>query len=113
MLEKKPRFNVVPNLKDEIFFANQIDMRFFPDMFKIEFKQVNQQVDRIGDESNNVLIINRRTIALTPIMMKQLSGIINNIIQNYEKQHGAIKIPEVPKQKKELIKPVKSETYIG
>lgn len=116
MFDKKAKqVNVVPSVKDEIFFANQIDMRFFPDLFKIDFKQMNQQVDRIGEEVNNTLIINRRSIALTPMMMKQFSGIVNNIVVNYEKEFGEIKLPKVVKPKKvdSEIVTQSNEGYIG
>ena len=115
MLDRKPRINVIPNVKDEIFLTNQIDVRFFPDIFKIEFKQVNQQVDRINDDANNTIIINRRSIALTPMMMKQLIGILSNVVSNYEKQYGSIKIPEMPKIKKEvnIIEKPENKSYIG
>jgi len=115
MFDKRRKLNVIPELKDEIFLTNQVDMRFYPDMFKIEFKQVNQQVDRINEEKHLSLIINRRTIGLTPMMMKQLAGIINNVLVNYEKQHGEIKMPKAVKKRKTsaTTKKSKNSAYIG
>ncbi|MFA5406769.1 MAG: hypothetical protein WC307_05425 [Candidatus Nanoarchaeia archaeon] len=111
MLSKKQRVNVVPNVGEELFFSNQIDMRFYPDSFKIDFKQINQQVDRIGDQKNDSIVINRRSIALTPMIMKQFVLIVNNILATYEKQHGEIKLPKVIKTRK--VKANKSSGYIG
>ena len=113
MLDKKRKLNVIPELKDEIFLTNQVDMRFYPDLFKIEFKQVNQQVDRINDERHLSLIINRRTIGLTPMMMKQLVGIITNVLVNYEKQYGEIKMPKLPKRRATADNKEKNNAYIG
>ena len=113
MFDKKQKLNVIPIVKDEMFIANQIDLRFFPDLFKIEFKQLNQQIDRIGPERNNSIIINRRTIALTPLVMKQFVGIINRMLANYEKQYGLIKMPKVPKKHKAIVKKAGSTGYIG
>jgi len=106
------KFKVIPELKDEVFLSNQIDLRFYPDVFKLEFKQVNEQIDRVGDEKNVSLIINRRTIALTPLMMKQFVNLVNKVLLNYEKKYGEIKLPKMPKIKKEK-EEVKSGAYIG
>lgn len=115
MFDNKRKLNVFPQMKDEIFITNQIDMRFYPDLFKIEFKQFNHQVDRMGEEKSESVIINRRSIGLTPIMMKQLMNIITQVVSNYEKQNGEIKIPEQPKNNKQQVKEVitTSGNYIG
>jgi len=114
VFDKKKKMNVFPNMKDEIFFTNQVDMRFYPDMFKIEFKQVNHQVDRLGEDQNESIILNRRSIALTPLMMKQFVKIVSNILVNYEKQHGEIKVPKIPKRRsKPVSTPKPSSDYIG
>ena len=115
VFEKKKKLNVVPNFKDEVFLANQIDMRFYPDLFKLEFKQVNHQVDRLGDDKQETLIINRRSIGLTPLMMKQLVGIISNMLTNYEKQHGEVKVPKLRKPRKKPASSARrsSSDYIG
>jgi hypothetical protein len=112
MADKRKRLNIVPDFKDEIFLTNQVDLRFYPDLFKIEFKQVNQQVDRIGESRQETLIINRRSIALTPLVMKQFVGIVNNMLANYEKQHGEIKLPKLPKKRKAARKSTSGD-YIG
>ncbi|MBD3312021.1 DUF3467 domain-containing protein [archaeon] len=113
MFDKKRKLNVIPRLKDELFLSNQVDIRFYPDLFKIDFKQLNQQVDRLGDDKHESLVINRRTIALTPLLMKQLSAIINKILADYEKKYGEIKIPDKPRKRKSVKKTVSSTDYIG
>ncbi len=110
MFERR-KYKVMPESKDELFLTNQIDMRFYPDLFKIEFKQINEQVDRIGGEQNASIIINRRTVALTPLMMKQFVNLINKVLENYEKKFGEIKLPKSPKMKKKSEEP--KSAYIG
>jgi len=112
MLSKKQRVNVSPVIGDELFVSNNIDMRFYPDMFKIDFKQVNQQTDNIDNQKNNSIVINRRSIVLTPLLMKQFVGIINNIMATYEKHYGEVKLPKIPKVKR-VESTRKSSGYIG
>lgn len=112
VFDRKRKLNIIPELKDEVFLTNQVDIRFYPDLFKVEFKQMNQQVDRVGGKPHPSLIINRRSIALTPMMMKQFAVLINKVLKNYEKKHGEIPLPKKPKKKKE-VKVKKSSGYIG
>ena len=113
VFERKQKVNVLPELKDEVFLSNQVDLRFYPDMFKLEFKQMNQQVDRVDEEVHSSLIINRRSIALTPMLMKQFVALVNRVLENYESQHGKIPVPKpVKKLPREVVKK-KSSGYIG
>ncbi len=95
---------------DELFLTNQADVRFFPDYFKIDFKQVNQITNRIGELKSENLTINHRFIVLTPLMMKQLVILFNKVLNDYEKQFGEISLPKTPKNVK---KTKKSNVYIG
>ncbi len=113
MFDKKRKLNVASEIKGEIFLSNQIDLRFYPDLFKLEFKQVNEQVDRVGPERNASIVINHRSIALTPLMMKQFVNIVNNVLSGYEKKYGEIKLPKITKQRTASKKVIDSTGYIG
>lgn len=113
VLSKKERVRVTPKDDEEIFLSNNIDIRLYPDMFKIDFKQINQQIDRVGEQKHESLIINKRCIALTPLLMKSFVGLINKVVQSYEKVHGEIKIPKGVASKKKGKKVVSSGGYIG
>ncbi len=95
---------------DELFLTNQADVRFFPDYFRIDFKQVNQVINRVGELKSENIVINHRFIVLTPLMMKQLVVLLNKVLSDYEKQFGEITLPKTPKSVK---KTKKSNVYIG
>ncbi len=105
--------NIQIDHREPGFYSDNISIIYNPSKFILDFKQVTPRMDHIHGKSQEVLCVKHRVIILDVKLAKIFLNTLQKSIEGYEKKHGKIEIPKMPR------KPAKSEVvaseegYIG
>ena len=103
--DEMEKINFVINDGDS-FYANEISITFGPAQFSFDYKNISPRVDMRAQDGTKTFALKHNVIIVDPYQIKNFISILNDALNRYEKEFGAI---EVPKQLKNAEKRFKLE----
>ena len=98
----------------EAFFSDSISIIYNPSMFILDFKQNTPRIDQIQGKSQQTVAVKHNVIIMDVRFAKIFLKTLQKSVEGYEKKHGKIETPKIPKKKgKTEIISGKEEGYIG
>ena len=111
-MENKPeQTNVNLNIDEgsASFFAHEFSVEINPTQATLDFKNVSSRTDQRSLSGKKHFKMVHNVISVEPLLLKEMSRILNEIIKKYEEKLGEIKKSEAMlKAEKELQKDVES-----
>ncbi len=109
------KFNIDIDHSTDGFFSMDFSVSFNQLKFTIDFTQTIQRIDPLPNEMKQTFSIKHRTILMDPVIAKNLSKVLTDMVEKYEKKFGKIKTVKV---KKKRVKKTNNENktkniYIG
>lgn len=90
--------NVNLNINDgDAFFANEISINFNPTHFFVDFKCVSPRVDP-RNQSGATFALKHNVVILDPFAVREMAGMLQEIIKRYEADFGKIDKPKGAKE---------------
>lgn len=112
MTEKQ--INIQIDHKESGFYSDNISIIYNPSKFILDFKQVTPRMDYIHGKSQEVIAVKHRVIILDAKFAKIFMNTLKKSIEGYEKKHGEIKVPKIPKKREESeVVTSEEDVYIG
>jgi hypothetical protein len=106
--------NVQIDHREDAFYSDSISIIYNPSKFILDFKQNTPRIDQIHGKSQETIAVKHRVILLDVKFAKIFLNTLKKSVEGYEKKHGEIQTPKVPKrpEKSEVVSG-KEEGYIG
>ena len=106
--------NVQIDHRNEGFYSDSISIIYNPSKFILDFKQNTPRIDQVHGKSQETIAVKHNVIILDVKFAKIFLGTLTKSIQGYEKKHGKIETPKIPKKaSKSQVVSGKEEGYIG
>jgi hypothetical protein len=99
--------NVQIDHRESGFYSDSISIVYNPSKFILDFKQNTPRIDQVHGKSQETIAVKHKVIILDVKFAKIFLSTLKKSIEGYEKKHGKIEIPKIPK------KPGKSEVVTG
>ena len=99
----------------ETFFANEVSINFNPNNFFIDFKCISPRIDP-RTQNGATFTLKHNVVIMEPYALKEMIGMMKEIIERYEKDFGRIEKPKAAKaaeKKKKKKTKTKSKTSAG
>ncbi|MBI5398125.1 DUF3467 domain-containing protein [Candidatus Woesearchaeota archaeon] len=101
------------------FYCHELSANFNPVQFVLDFKSITPRVDPRSADTPTISI-KHNVVLVEPFHAKQMLGLLTTVINNYEKQFGAIEKPRaiqiaednLKKSQKGAAKAVKTDVSI-
>jgi len=108
------KINIDVDHTDPGFFAMDFAVSFNQMKFTLDFTKTIQRVDPLPGEMKQSFSIKHRTILMDPLVVKNLSRILSEMVEKYEKKFGKIKVSKFKaKSKKKRSKSNEIERFSG
>ena len=94
----------------ESFYTNEMSITFGPAQFAFDFKNISPRIDVRNQDDSKTFVLKHNVVIIEPFQIKQFSKVLNDAIERYEKEYGAIEVPSaIKKAEAELKKMSKQE----
>ncbi len=91
------------------FFAHEFSVEINPTQATLDFKNVSSRIDPRATSGKKYFKMVHNIISIEPILLKEMSRVLNEIIKKYEEKLGEIKKSDaLVKAEKELQKDVEN-----
>jgi len=109
------------------FFAHEISVEMNPSQAVLDFKNVTPRIDQRNQQGLKVMKMVHNAIIVEPLLLKEMSMILTNVVKAYEDKFGEItksdatlkmeeefkkEMEKIKKQQKDSTKP-ESVNYMG
>jgi len=111
MAEK--HMNIQIDHREEGFYSDNISIIYDPSKFILDFKQVTPRVDHVQGKTQETIAVKHKVILLDAKFAKIFFNTLKKSIEGYEKKHGKIEVPKMPKRKKSEVVTSQEDVYIG
>ena len=108
--QRKINFNINDG---DSFYANEISITFVPTQFAFDFKNISPRVDVRNQEGAETFVMKHNVVLIDPFQIKQFATVLNQAIDRYEKEFGAIEKPEAIKKIEEKLKKNQKKTPVN
>jgi len=107
--------NVQIDHREGGFFSDSVSIIYNPSKFILDFKQNTPRIDQIHGKSQQTIAIKHNVIIMDVKFAKIFLVTLKKSVEGFEKKHGEIKLPKMPKRSVERPEVVtgKEEGYIG
>jgi|SRR3989338_4118816 len=111
-MNEKKNLQVAIDHSNHGFFSDGMSIFSRIDKFFIDFRQNTPRIDVLGDKQQQINALKHNTVILDPLMAKALLNLLQESLNQYEKQFGKIKVPKRTKSKTQKLG-ITDQNYIG
>ena len=109
---EKKNINITIDHGNFGWFSDGMSLFNRQDKFFIDFRQNTPRIDVLGDKQQQINALKHNTVILDPLMAKALLNLLQESLNQYEKQFGKIKVPKRTKSKTQKLG-ITDQNYIG